>query len=65
MKFIKLNRKWKCMLGIFVLSVVCVCLYLGLLIPHSITSEMIVQENLRIEEVVNHPLSVILTLLSH
>lgn len=43
--------------SIFVLSVICVCLYLGLLIPHSITSEMTVQENLRMEEVVNYPLS--------
>ncbi len=56
-KFSRLSRKRKYMIGIFVLSVVCVCLYLGLLIPHSITSEMIVQENLRIEEVVNYPLS--------
>lgn len=56
-KFSKLSRKRKCMLGIFVLSVICVCLYLGLLIPHSITSEMTVQENLRMEEVVNYPLS--------
>lgn len=51
------NRKRKIMIGIFVLSVVCVCLYVGLLIPHSITIEMIVQENLRTEKVVNHPLS--------
>lgn len=56
-KSIKLNRKRKFMLGIFVLSVVCVCLYLGFLIPHSISTEMIVQENLRTEKVVNYPLS--------
>ena len=52
-KIIKLNRKRKFMIGIFVLSLICVCLYLGLLIPHSITTERIVQDNLRIEEVIN------------
>lgn len=55
-KIIKLNRKRKFMIGIFVLSLICVCLYLGLLIPHSITTERIVQDNLRIEEVINYPL---------
>lgn len=45
------------MLGIFVLSVVCVGLYIAFLIPHSITTEMIVQGNLKTEKVINYPLS--------
>lgn len=54
---IKLSRKRKLMIGIFLLSIATVAVYLVFLIPHSVTSTRIVQEGIRDETITTYPLS--------